>query len=175
MLFRTIVNSTKILFLYLLIRPPSPKIKIPQNSNLGGIRFGIDEEGNYGYKKVGEDIVIPFSSGRGLTLVGSYSGNQIIDVSKFVNDNANSNNFVCVFRGVNSTTSNGDLGNYSERIRVFSRINSNAASWQYNVDNKTLIINGMTVSATAYINSNILPATATATINYDVYYSEKLI
>lgn len=33
MLFRTIVNSTKILFLYPLIQPPSPKIKIPQNSN----------------------------------------------------------------------------------------------------------------------------------------------
>lgn len=34
MLFRTIVNSTKLLFLYLLIQPPSPKIKIPQNSNV---------------------------------------------------------------------------------------------------------------------------------------------
>ena len=34
MLFRSIVNSTKLLFLYLLIQPPSPKIKIPQNSNV---------------------------------------------------------------------------------------------------------------------------------------------
>ena len=76
MLFRTIVNSTKILFLYLLIQPPSPKIKIPQNSNVkelesnvtlsfGGVTFGIDADGNYGYKKEGEDIVIPFSSNKG--------------------------------------------------------------------------------------------------------------
>ena len=72
MLFRTIVNSTKLLFLYLLIQPPSPKIKIPQNSNfeeelgsrLGGLRFGIDAEGNYGYKKAGADTVIPFNSGK---------------------------------------------------------------------------------------------------------------
>ena len=63
MLFRSIVNSTKLLFLYLLIQPPSPKIKIPQNSNLGGIRFGVDAEGNYGYKKVGADTVTPFKSG----------------------------------------------------------------------------------------------------------------
>ena len=63
MLFRTIVNSTKLLFLYLLIQPLSPKIKIPQNSNLGGIRFGVDKDGNYGYKKVGADTVTPFKSG----------------------------------------------------------------------------------------------------------------
>ena len=43
MLFRTIINSTKILFLYLLIQPPSPKIKIPQNSNLkANFQAGVD-------------------------------------------------------------------------------------------------------------------------------------
>ena len=54
-----------ILFLYLLIQPPSPKIKIPQNSNLnlslGGLTFGIDAEGNYGYIKAGADTVTPFN------------------------------------------------------------------------------------------------------------------
>ena len=30
------------------------------NSNMGGIRFGIDANGNYGYKKAGADTVIPF-------------------------------------------------------------------------------------------------------------------
>lgn len=43
MLFRTIVNSTKLLFLYLLIQLPSPKIKIPQNSNLkANFQAGVD-------------------------------------------------------------------------------------------------------------------------------------
>ena len=71
MLFRTIVNSTKILFLYLLIQPPSPKIKILQNSNVnklesnvtlsfGGLRFGIDGDGNYGYYGA-DGSLVPFS------------------------------------------------------------------------------------------------------------------
>lgn len=29
-------------------------------NSLGGLRFGIDAEGNYGYKEVGADTVIPF-------------------------------------------------------------------------------------------------------------------
>ena len=72
MLFRTVVNSTKILFLYLFIQPPSPKIKIPQNSNVnklesnvtlsfGGLRFGVDGDGNYGYYGA-DGSLIPFSS-----------------------------------------------------------------------------------------------------------------
>ena len=71
MLFRSIVNSTKLLFLYLLIQPPSPKIKIPQNSNvnklnsnlsnsLGGLSFGIDGDGNYGYYGA-DGSLVPFS------------------------------------------------------------------------------------------------------------------
>ena len=71
MLFRTIINFTKILFLYLLIQPPSPKIKIPQNSNvnklnsnlsnsLGGLSFGIDGDGNYGYYGA-DGSLVPFS------------------------------------------------------------------------------------------------------------------
>ena len=31
-------------------------------ANLGGVTFGIDADGNYGYKKAGADAVIPFSS-----------------------------------------------------------------------------------------------------------------
>lgn len=33
--------------------------------SFGGVTFGIDTDGNYGYKKEGEDTVIPFSSGKG--------------------------------------------------------------------------------------------------------------
>ena len=36
------------------------KLNWSLNSNLGGIRFGIDTDGNYGYKEVGADTVIPF-------------------------------------------------------------------------------------------------------------------
>ena len=39
-------------------------------NSLGGLRFGIDAEGNYGYKKVGADTVTPFKKG---ATIGSVS------------------------------------------------------------------------------------------------------
>lgn len=36
------------------------------NNNLGGLKFGIDANGNYGYIKAGADTVTPFSSGGGI-------------------------------------------------------------------------------------------------------------
>lgn len=40
------------------------------NQNLGGLRFGTDADGNYGYIKDGADTVTPFSSGK-IILVAS--------------------------------------------------------------------------------------------------------
>lgn len=96
MLFRTTVNSTKLLFLYLLIQLPSPKIKIPQNSNVNELNsnvndlnnrltasgksfhFGITADGEYGYHKEvdGADTVIPFKTkgNYGVTKLLSYPG-----------------------------------------------------------------------------------------------------
>ena len=37
------------------------ELALELSSRLGGITFGIDADGNYGYKKVGADTVIPFS------------------------------------------------------------------------------------------------------------------
>ena len=36
---------------------------IIHNNDLGGVSFGIDNSGNYGYKKEGADTVYPFKSG----------------------------------------------------------------------------------------------------------------
>lgn len=41
------------------------------NRSLGGLQFGIDENGNYGYIKDGADTVTPFKSG----FSGSYNAN----------------------------------------------------------------------------------------------------
>lgn len=45
----------------------------PLNSDLGGLSFGQDAEGNWGYKPEGADAVIPFKS-IPRTLVGKQSG-----------------------------------------------------------------------------------------------------
>lgn len=37
------------------------ELALELSNRLGGLTFGIDAEGNYGYKKAGADTVIPFS------------------------------------------------------------------------------------------------------------------
>ena len=59
MLFRTIINSTKILFIYPLIQPPSPKIKIPQNSNF----YGVGSE----YVKDGKELIVNALTNQGVS------------------------------------------------------------------------------------------------------------
>lgn len=66
-------NLARIIFTKTGITPSNaPRISIYLNNaidelknDLGGVRFGIDENGNYGYIKAGADTVTPFSSGGG--------------------------------------------------------------------------------------------------------------
>lgn len=48
------------------------------NSSLGGLQFGVDADGNYGYIKAGADSVTPFKSGGcemlAYKLIGAYNG-----------------------------------------------------------------------------------------------------
>lgn len=39
-----------------------------ENSSLGGLKFGIDSDGNYGYIKDGADSVTPFKSSTNCTI-----------------------------------------------------------------------------------------------------------
>ena len=70
-------------------------LKVLQNSSLGGIKFGVDSDGNYGYIKAGADTVTPFKSGihmvkltdvvsSGSVNVSSYPGYQNFTVDNFV-------------------------------------------------------------------------------------------
>ena len=45
-------------------------------SRLGGLRFGVDAEGNYGYKKAGADTVTPFKSS--VTVGGTFTVNPSV-------------------------------------------------------------------------------------------------
>ena len=46
------------------------------NSNLGGMKFGIDSNGNYGYIKAGADSVTPFSSNKRYSYSWTSSNNE---------------------------------------------------------------------------------------------------
>ena len=52
------------------------------NNNLGGIKFGIDENGNYGYKKAGADTVTPFKT---VYKLGTFSSEtaQNLNISQY--------------------------------------------------------------------------------------------
>lgn len=56
------------------------KLNWSLNSNLGGLRFGIDADGNYGYKKAGADTVIPFSKSIDTLNEPFYSDSQYLSL-----------------------------------------------------------------------------------------------
>lgn len=49
------------------------------NNSFGGMKFGVDSDGNYGYIKAGADSVTPFSSGKALLQVTYYSSSSSFD------------------------------------------------------------------------------------------------
>lgn len=51
------------------------------NRSLGGLQFGIDENGNYGYIKVGADSVTPFSSFNNMIYAVPTTANQVTKVA----------------------------------------------------------------------------------------------
>ena len=52
---------------------PEAKAVKELNSSLGGLSFGIDADGNYGYYKDGADTVTPFRNGRDGTITINFS------------------------------------------------------------------------------------------------------
>ena len=50
------------------------ELALELSSRLGGLRFGIDADGNYGYKEVGADTVIPFKGNYIVTHLLNYPG-----------------------------------------------------------------------------------------------------
>ena len=88
------------------------------NSNLadslGGITFGVDDNGNYGYIKVGADTVTPFKNKGVIYNIGTYNPNTpttfnlkgIAGWENFKNDN-----FLIGFGYTQMSTGNGAAAN----------------------------------------------------------------
>ena len=108
----------------------SPKIDsvYELNSSLGGLQFGVDENGNYGYIKAGADSVTPFKSGAEYSnaiMISThyhYSNNTTItDITYTINGvkrtvpritaNSFSNNYEGVVITLNNTSLSIDIGN----------------------------------------------------------------
>lgn len=74
------------------------------NSNLGGLKFGIDEDGNYGYIKDGADTVTPF---RGQPLIFSTSPTDIKSILPATYKNLTADDFKIGCAGIRVYSAGG--------------------------------------------------------------------
>ena len=69
---------------------PEAKAVKELNSSLGGLQFGVDKDGNYGYIKAGAATVVPFKTGINIVYLGgagTYDCSGYKGYKKFTNDN----------------------------------------------------------------------------------------
>ena len=124
-------------------------------------RFGIDDNGNYGYYKDGADTVTPFS--KGAQLVGNYSANANIDVTSYNPKSADE--FFIVPRGNASTSGGFSTWNYGGTVSV---------SGSFSMGSKSLNGNTLSVTAPKISVSGSLPNvdswSGSKVVPYSVYF-----
>lgn len=108
------------------------------SSRLGGLRFGVDAEGNYGYKKVGADTVIPFKTLKRQTKTAIASGGPWHEANFKFDE-------LTEVIGVSKISPNR-TGCYLG-YRFYMKINGNVVTLQYNADQERVTI---TVEAIGY-------------------------
>ena len=139
------------------------------NNNLGGFTPIMDETGKItGYKtKIGgADTVFPFSDKK-LTLLGTFVGNQTIDISQYYDGDLTSlteDNFVVnVTNYTIAITKNSSAADHiTEGSTVFS------ISKSFDSSNNSLSLSGLTGIHT-WTASSIWRGRATATLTYELY------
>lgn len=69
------------------------------NNSFGGLKFGIDSDGNYGYIKAGADSVTPFSSGDLELVHTEFNATNIMDSSYTI---TKSGNYLLIYQGTHN-------------------------------------------------------------------------
>jgi hypothetical protein len=106
-------------------------------------RFGKNDDGEYGYiiqDESGADSVIPFKKSS-ITLIGTYSGNQTIDVSEYVNNDTTADNFLFDNISGGSTAKSVNSGD-SQSNSATAWVTGCSLKKTYDSDKKTLTISG---------------------------------
>ena len=114
------------------------ELALELSSRLGGLRFGVDAEGNYGYKKVGADTVIPFKTLKRQTKTAIASGGPWYEAN-FKFDELTE---VIGVSKISPNRSGCYLGH-----QFYMKINGNVVTLQYNADQARVSI---TVEAIGY-------------------------
>ena len=104
-------------------------------------RFATDGEGNHGYLGA-DDSFIPFKSGDGAKLVGTYSSNTTVDVSSYGATSANE------FLLVPSQNTSGSYLGYVGDV-------SSPHSWSYYVNSNMQLTNNSLSLTLPRVNTNV--------------------
>lgn len=136
------------------------------SSSLGGISFGVDSEGNYGYYKydetAGADTLVPFKSGKQVVYLGAGTSFNVSSYEGY--QNFTTDNFIV---GANSGhSSQGASGKYT----CNPKIEGFTISKSYNASSGVLSITGNYQTAgTVYTNSGSWCQTVTQTMSCFAY------
>ena len=149
---------------------------IPNNdltANSTPFRFGYDSTlGAYGYilNEGGADTVIPFKTGGGgATLIGSYTGNQTIDVSSYLQSGDTADNFIVELISSN-TASNSRTNSDRPGTNWVLNVRSSGTTIVKTLNGNNLEITGASINASSWLTSWGSTLTATANVNYNIYY-----
>lgn len=128
-------------------------------------RFATDGEGNYGYLGA-DDSFIPFKSGA--TLIGTFTGNQTIDVSQYLGTNDTVDNFIVEIVSVNGSTGGMEGGrDYWSHVQIYPTTISKSLA------NNNLTISGATVNVRVYYQASGYQDTngrTASNITYKLWY-----
>ncbi len=101
-------------------------------SNLGGLSFGADEEGNWGYKPGGADAVIPFKKESVIKNYGQVSsGNITADFPNYAE--LTTANFILKVTGASSEPGRHGGNSGSEGKSIYPSLSYNSATGVFSV------------------------------------------
>lgn len=145
------------------------------NNSLGGLQFGIDENGNYGYIKAGADTVTPFKSGFQIIDLGEGTSFDIktnypkVDYTSLTVDN-----FITAASSIVTTNKKGTYveSGLSEAQYIYCDFPSSPSfipSINYDSETGILTIGTTRISAKAYVNKANASYTTNTKVNHKVY------
>ena len=155
------------------------------NSNLadslGGITFGVDADGNYGYIKAGADTVTPFRNGA--MMIGTFSGgypSAAAATSKYTNLTTYSNSIITVDGVLPSMEADDYIavvtGYYADHYSNWAGSTSNGTGASLKIeitDNKTITVKNTGVCIINYADDTQYRYHTRVIVDGKVYYIGK--
>lgn len=151
------------------------------NGLLGGIRFGVDDAGNYGYIKAGADTVTPFRNGA--MMIGTFSGgypSAAAATSKYTNLTTYANSIITIDGVLPSMVADDYIavvtGYNADHYSNWAGSTSNGTGASLKIvitDNKTITVKNTGVCTINYAGDTQYRYLTRARVEGKVYYIGK--